>query len=79
MWLFLMALAGLMVVGSGLRAPFRARKHSLLMSTTAEGEKKLGKVEAIKVRSNYLNDPLKEVVNYLLVCFFVYFMLFRIY
>lgn len=26
----------------------------------ASGEKKLGKVEAIKVRSNYLKDPLKE-------------------
>jgi len=48
-----------------------------MMSTTAaEGEKKLGKVEAIKVRSNYLVDPLKEVIFHLFAFILIVWMLF---
>ncbi len=79
MRLFLATLVMLAVVGSAFRAPLSTRKFNLFMSTTAEGDKKLAKVEAIKVRSNYLNDPLKEVFIYLFVYLFIYFMLFHIF
>jgi len=41
-------------------AKVRFSPRAVRMSTTAEPEKKLQKVEALKLRSNYLRDPLKE-------------------
>jgi hypothetical protein len=61
LFLVLVVVVCFLAVSNAFHVPMGARKYRLYMSTTAEGEKKLGKVEAIKVRSNYLKDPLQEV------------------
>ena len=61
LFLVLVVVVCFLTVSNAFYVPMGARKYKLYMSTTAEGEKKLAKVEAIKVRSNYLKDPLQEV------------------
>lgn len=61
LFLVLVVVVCFLTVSNAFHVPMGARKYKLYMSTTAEGEKKLAKVEAIKVRSNYLKDPLQEV------------------
>jgi hypothetical protein len=63
LFLVLVVVVCFLAVSNAFHVPMGARKYRLYMSTTAEGEKKLGKVEAIKVRSNYLKDPLQEELS----------------